>query len=177
MNLENSNISYLLLTSDKLNDVMSVLYSKEYHIIEMKEYSDGEYKDTILAYGLNDNNSIRKDILFLLEEFDIKSGVIKYLGEKNPKMIQNDGSEKLLGINNYPNNEDNTYIYKGLSFSFCEEKRYWTPKSKNDFRTGMIVEYFNNNRWCEKLVEDPNEEWDNIYKLMLKYNKLRVLYK
>ena len=64
MNLENTNISYLLLTSDKLDDVMSVLYSKDYHIIEMKEHSNGEYKDTLLAYGLNDNDSIREDVLF-----------------------------------------------------------------------------------------------------------------
>ena len=47
----------------------------------------------------------------------------------------------------------------------------------NDFRIGMVVEYFNNNKWCEKLVEDPNKEWNNIYKLMVKYNKVRVLYK
>lgn len=177
MNLENMNISYLLLTSDKLDDVMSVLYSKDYHIIEMKEHSNGKYKDTLLAYGLNDNDSIREDVLFLLEEFGIKSGVVKYIGEKNPKRILNDGSEKLLGINTYSDNVNDTYIYKGLSFSFYEEKRYWTPKDINDFRIGMVVEYFNNNKWCEKLVEDPNKEWNNIYKLMVKYNKVRVLYK
>ena len=47
-------------------------------------------------------------------------------------------------------------------------------KKKEDFKVGMIVEYFNNNQWNEKLVENPNEEWNNMYKLMLKYNKLRI---
>ena len=39
----------------------------------------------------------------------------------------------------------------------------------------MIVEYFNNNQWNEKMVQDPNFEWDSMYKLMLKYDKIRVL--
>jgi hypothetical protein len=40
----------------------------------------------------------------------------------------------------------------------------------------MIVEFFYN-KWNEKLVENPLEEWDDIYKLMLKYKKLRVALK
>ena len=55
-----------------------------------------------------------------------------------------------------------------------EEKRYWIPKKKDDFRVGMIVEYFSNNTWNEKLVENPNDEWDRMYKLMLKYDKIRI---
>jgi hypothetical protein len=70
-----------------------------------------------------------------------------------------------------------SYIYKGLSFSFIESKRYWIPNNKEDFRVGMIVEFFSNNKWNEKLVENPLEEWDDIYKLMLKYKKLRVALK
>jgi hypothetical protein len=70
-----------------------------------------------------------------------------------------------------------SYIYKGLSFSFIESKRYWIPNNKEDFQVGMIVEFFSNNKWNEKLVENPLEEWDDIYKLMLKYKKLRVALK
>jgi hypothetical protein len=43
-----------------------------------------------------------------------------------------------------------SYIYKGLSFSFIESK-YWIPNNKEDFRVGMIVEFFSNNKWNEKL--------------------------
>ena len=38
----------------------------------------------------------------------------------------------------------------------------------------MIVEYFNNNQWSEKVVENPNDEWERMYKLLLKYDKVRV---
>ena len=41
----------------------------------------------------------------------------------------------------------------------------------------MLVEYFNNNKWYEKKVEDPINEYDKIYKLMIKYDKIRVVSK
>jgi hypothetical protein len=34
-----------------------------------------------------------------------------------------------------------SYIYKGLSFSFIESKRYWIPNNKEDFQFGMVVEF------------------------------------
>ena len=59
-------------------------------------------------------------------------------------------------------------------FSFVESKRYRIPKSKDDFKAGMIIEYFNNNQWSQKVVENPNDEWERMYKLLLKYDKIRV---
>ena len=38
----------------------------------------------------------------------------------------------------------------------------------------MLVEYLNNNKWYQKTVEDPNSEWDDIWKLLIKYDKVRV---
>jgi len=67
-----------------------------------------------------------------------------------------------------------SYLYRRLSFSFVESKRYWIPKTKEDFKVGMIVEYFNNNQWSQKVVQDPNDEWERMYKLLLKYDKIRV---
>lgn len=174
MNLENPQISYLLISSDRLNDIISVLYSRDYQIIEMKNYEDGIFNDSILAYGIIDSDSLRSDIVFLLDKFNVQSAIIKYKGENKPRRISNTGSEKILSVSTYNENCESSYIYKGMSFSFLEEKRYWVPKQKEDFRVGMIVEYFNNNQWNEKLVENPNEEWDNMYKLMLKYDKIRV---
>lgn len=175
MNLENPQISYLLISSDRLDDIISVLYSRDYQILEMKNYEDGIFNDSILAYGTIDSDLLRNDIIFLLDKFNVKSAIIKYKGENKPRKINNTGAERILSVSKYNENCDSSYIYKGMSFSFFEEKRYWIPKQKEDFRVGMIVEYFNNNQWVEKLVQDPNEEWDNMYKLMLKYDKIRVL--
>jgi hypothetical protein len=80
-----------------------------------------------------------------------------------------------MGIVMYNTDADNmSYLNNGTSFSFVESKRYWKPTKKEDFRIGMLVEYLNNNKWCEKLVENPNDEYDKLYKLLIKYDKVRV---
>ena len=39
----------------------------------------------------------------------------------------------------------------------------------------MVVEYLNNkNKWCEMIVNNPDDEWDKLYKLLIKYNKVRI---
>ena len=118
MNLENTQISYLLISSDKLDDILSVLYSRDYQILEMKNYEDGVFSDSILAYGTIDSDSLRSDIIFLLDKFDVESAIIKYKGENKPRRISNTGSEKILGVAKYNENCESSYIYKGMSFSF-----------------------------------------------------------
>ena len=41
----------------------------------------------------------------------------------------------------------------------------------------MIVEYLNNNKWFEKKIENPVDEWNRMFKLLSKYDKLRVALK
>ena len=43
-----------------------------------------------------------------------------------------------------------------------------------DFRVGMIVEYLNKNKWYQKTIEDPTLEWHDMFKLLIKYDKVRV---
>jgi hypothetical protein len=38
----------------------------------------------------------------------------------------------------------------------------------------MIVEFYNNDQWIEKVVENIDVEYERLYKLLIKYNKLRV---
>ena len=52
-----------------------------------------------------------------------------------------------------------SYIHNGISFSFVEKTRYWKPKSQEDLKIGMVVEYQNNNKWYERIVRNPKEEW------------------
>ncbi len=176
MNLDNINISYLIVSYGD-NNIAAILDSRSYQILPIQSYSNGVYDNSYMGYSDVDNNTLRTDAIFLLEKVKGDYLIIKYKGEKTPKKIFNDGSEKLLDINIYTTTHDEnlTFLYKGLSFSFTEAKRYWIPKKKEDFRVGMIVEYFNNNKWTEKLVENPNTEWDKLYKLLLKYDKVRVL--
>lgn len=175
MNLENPNISYLILSSDGLDDMTSVLYAKDYQILPLQTYYKEEFDNSAMGYSDVDNDTLRKDVIFLLNHFHQESAIIKYKGEKTPRRIYRTGAEKLLEVNMYNTDSENvSYLYRGLSFSFVESKRYWIPKSKDDFKAGMIIEYFNNNQWSQKVVENPNDEWERMYKLLLKYDKIRV---
>jgi len=174
IDLSNPKISYMVLSSEKLDDMVSILYAKEYRIIPIKGYYQGQYEDSVLAYG-PDNDELRKDLIFLLNHFNQDCGIIKYLGETNAKKIFSDGSEKPMGIVLYNTDAENkSYIHDGLSFSFVEQVRYWKPTKKEDFKIGMIVEYLNKDKWFKKRVEDPNSEYEKMYKLFIKYDKIRV---
>lgn len=168
-------MSFILLSSDKLDDMLSILYAKDYQIIPIKGYYQGQYEDSALAFSNIDNDELRKDLVFLLNHFHQDCGIIKYIGETNAKKVFRDGSEKPLGITLYNTDSENiSYLYNGLSFSFVEQVRYWKPSRIEDFKVGMIVEYLNNNKWYQRKVENPKQEWEDMYKLLSKYDKLRV---
>jgi hypothetical protein len=172
--LGNINSSYLILSTGRINEIASILYSKDYQIIPIKEYYKGNFEDSIIAYGYS-NDDLRRDAIFLLDHFHEKDAIIKYQGELNAKKIKYDGSELPLDFIPYNTESDRvSYIYEGISFSFKESKRYWKPKSSSDLKIGMIVEYMNNNKWYERKVRNPEDEWEKMYKLLLKYDKLRV---
>lgn len=175
MNLENLNISYLIMSSDRLNDITDILYAKEYQILPLQTYYKETYDNSAMGYSDVDNDTLRKDAIFLLNHFVQESAIIKYKGDSSPRRIYADGSERLLELALYNTDDNNiSYLYRGMSFSFVETKRYWIPKSKDDLKVGMIVEYFNNNKWSERIVSNPDQEWDKLYKLLIKYNKVRV---
>jgi hypothetical protein len=175
MNLQEQNMSYVILSSDKLDDMISILYAKEYQIIPIKGYYRGQYEDSVIAFGRVDNDNLRKDVLFLLNHFHQECAIIKYLGETSVNKIFKDGSEKPLGVVMYNTDAENiSYLYNGHSFSFVEKVRYWKPTKKEDFKVGMLVEYFNKDKWFERLVENPIDEYERTYKLLIKYDKVRV---
>lgn len=184
-NLIDPNISYMLLSASKegQNDAInkiqneklnSVLYSKDYNIIPVKGYLNGIWEDSFIAICSSDNESLKSDIIFLLDYFDQDSIIVKYKGDTILKKVSKDGKEKNLGMVKYNSDEKNkTYIWNGISFSFIEEKSYFYPKSKEDLKIGMIVEYFNNEKWNKREIKNLNSEWEDIWKLMSKYSKLR----
>lgn len=175
LDLQNQKISFILLSSDKLDDMVSILYAKDYTIIPIQGFYKGQYENSVLAFSTADNDELRKDLIFLLNHFHQECGIIKYQGETGAKKLFRDGSEKPLGIVLYNTDAENiSYIHNGLSFSFVEQVRYWKPTKKEDFKKGMLVEYLNNNKWYQQIVDDPSREYDDVYKLLIKYDKIRV---
>lgn len=176
MNLSDNRISYLIMSSNKLDDMMSILWAKEFQIIPIKGYYKGNYEESIIAYKDNlDNDELRNEIIFLLNQFKQECAIVKYKGETGAKKLYFDGSEKPLGIVMYNTDDDNmSYLHNGLSFSFVEQVRYWKPKSKEDLKVGMVVEYQNKNRWLQHEIKNPSQEYDRLFKLLIKYDRVRV---
>ncbi len=172
--LENPQSSYIILSADRLNEIISVIYAKEYQILPIKGYYKGNFEESVIAWG-PDNESLRRDTIFLLDQFHQDCAIIKYQGDSNAKKVFFDGTEQPLGLVMYNTDSENkSYLHNGVSFSFVEAKRYWIPKTMDDLKVGMIVEYMNNNKWYERKVQNPKEEWEKLYKLLIKYDKLRV---
>jgi hypothetical protein len=173
--LENPNSAYIIISSNNLGDITTILYANNYDIVSIKGYYQEKFEDSVIAFSEKDSDCLRKDVLFLLSQFNQECAIIKYPGESGAKKIFKDGSEKPLGMVMYNTDSENkSYIHNGLSFSFVEKKRYWLPKKKEDFKKGMIVEYMNQDKWFEKIVDNPSEEYERMYKLLLKYNKIRI---
>jgi hypothetical protein len=176
IDLNNPKLSFILLSSNSIDDLTSVLYAKCYQLMPIKGYYRNQYEDSVLAWGDFDNDEMRQDLLFLLQHFSQDCGFIKYTGETDVRKVYRDGSERNMATTLYNADEDNvSYLLNGLSFSFVERVRYWKPKKLEDFKVGMIVEYMNGNKWYQKKVENPNKEWNDMFMLLVKYDKLRVV--
>ena len=158
-----------------MDALTSILWSKEYQILPMQGYYEGEFEDSVMAYKQVENDELRRDALLRLDQHRQESAIVKYLGETEPKKIYFDGEERPLGVVMFNTDSKNkSYLHNGVSFSFVEKARYATPRSKEDLKVGMVVEYMSNNKWYQKKISDLDQEWDKMYKLLAKYEKLRV---
>ena len=77
--LESSQSSYIILSAGRINEMTTVLYSKEYQILPIQGYFNGVFEDSVIAYG-QDNETLRRDVIFLLDHFQQESEIIKYQG-------------------------------------------------------------------------------------------------
>jgi hypothetical protein len=187
-NLSDPKIGYLIISAQnentsaldikfQSNKLANILYAKDYTLIPVTGYYNQKYENSYIAITSddNDNDKLRSDAIYLMDEFNQSSVIVKYINETGAKKILSDGSEVPLGIVIYNSDMKNkTYIYNGVSFSFIEQKRYYFPKDKKDLKSGMIVEYFNNNKWTERQIVNVDDEYDKMYRLLIKYKKLRI---
>lgn len=175
MNLTDINISYIILPSDKWVQTISYLYSKDYKITEMLTQQNNIKDKSIFSYNEVDNKELRKDTLFILDHFDIEYAFIKYNNTSEIFKIYKSGNEIPVEVNLYESSLDKKkYVLGGLSFSFSILDKYDLIESKDQIKEGMEVEYFNNNKWTKKIVENVDSEWTKLYSLLSKYRKLRV---
>jgi hypothetical protein len=123
-----------------------------------------------------DNNDLRYDAIELMDKFYQNSVIVKYYNEKKPKRILQDGSERPVRITNFNGDMNNSFYSEGASFSFVDEQEYFTPNKPTDIKEGMIVEVKNNhNEWIPREVINSEREWEKMYKILVKYNRIRIL--
>lgn len=189
LNLNDKNTHYIIITANKKNADIEMngernslledsLFRRNYRVVKIGGVYNGIEEESFLAF--KDimpiiNNEIRYDVIELMDQFEQNCAIVKYLGEELPKKISNDGSEEPMGLVKYSGDTENrSYFYEGTSFTFTEGKRYYKPSKSSDFKSGMIIEYLNDNKiWVEKEVVNPEKEYNNMYKLLIKYNRIR----
>lgn len=186
LNLLDKNIAYLLISPEKTINtqlenhvncerVCSILYSKGFTIIPVQGFYNNRYEKSFLAFTDDDNDDLRFESIYLMDMFEQDSIIVKYRGDNFASKVYSDGSEKNLSLVVYDSEmKDRTYLYNGLSFTFVENKKYYFPSRKEDLKNGMIIEYFNNKKWNQKKIHNIDVEYEKMFKLLMKYEKLRV---
>lgn len=185
IDLSDRNKNYLIISSYKegedefinqlnVNKLETALYLRDYTVIDVYNGSS----KCFLAHKDSDCNDIRYDAIELMYEFKQEFVIVKYKEEETAKKITYEGMEYPLGIVEYQGDSENhNFFIEGKAISFEPQKRYFYPKTPSDFKKGMIVEYKNNNhQWVEQVVMSPQIEYDRMYKLLIKYDKIRIKY-
>jgi len=188
MNLDNVKSYYILISAysnqqdDYTNRIMSSNLEDALYLMDYKLYKLGNGTNRI-AYIAHkesvteeDNNDLRYDAIELMDKFYQNSVIVKYYNEKKPKRILQDGSERPVRITNFNGDMNNSFYSEGASFSFVDEQEYFTPNKPTDIKEGMIVEVKNNhNEWIPREVINSEREWEKMYKILVKYNRIRIL--
>ena len=129
INLTDTNISYIIFTpnpskigNDPLVDrYTSITHSKGYTDFDIVAVNDMIYSTSFISiHEYNDNDKLRQDAIYILDNFDSNNIIVKYHGSYEPILIENNGSERLLSVVLYGKDLENmtTYISEGVSFSF-----------------------------------------------------------
>ncbi len=174
MNLEGKDIGYIISSASN-SELITYLYSRGYELLEMKDYYQGEFRDSILAWTINKNQETKRESLDIIRHFDHNCVIFKEIGKTEAKKIFRNGSERPLRVIMYNTDPKNhSFICEGVSFSFVEKSIYKFPKNRDEFKNGMIVECYSNSGWIKKTILNAELEYNNIYRLLSKYNKVRI---
>lgn len=171
LNLSDNNLSYIIINNN--DEAKNILIGKGYTIYPINRYNSFLNELSYIAISNFDDNILREDSNYLVNKI-LNNIIIKYNNEgqiyKKDKI-----KEYKQRIEYYPENINNTYVINGISFKFEPIKEYKSISSKSELQSGMTIEYYNKNKWVEKIVENVDIEYENIYKLMIKHNKLRKI--
>ena len=151
------------------------LYAKDYRLFPIDSLSNEKIEPNMIAITTTiSNESIRQDCLNIIKTSNIDSLIVKYRGESVIKSIDKSGNETVLDMVENTDSQKVSYIVENVSYAFIPAKKYSYPGKKEDLKEGMLVEFMSNEGiWKEKKVENLDNSYDKMYRLLMKYKKLR----
>lgn len=174
MDLEGRDMSYIIASSDNINQLVSYLYAKDYTIVEISGYYNDKFENSIICWGQS-NEDIIRDSRMIINEFNQESVIFKLSGDTNAKKMSNDKTKDLGVVMYNTDSKNRSYIHNGISFSFVEKMDYKFPKTKSDLKNGMVVEcYSNSGDWIKRTIRDLDSEYPKVYDTLSKYNRVRI---
>jgi hypothetical protein len=188
INLNDINLSYIIATPEidglsqtentlRTNKFLNLLYSMNYSIVPIWGFQDAVYEKYYIAFTSEDNHILEKESKLLINQFCFNELMMKFKGDTLLTRVLWNGEKFPVEVKYYDNSMDKkVFIHEGITFTLNEQKRYYFPSKKEHLKEGMIVEYFNNNLWHQKVIQDLDTEYEKMYKLFMKYEKLRVNY-
>lgn len=180
MKLNDPSIKFISLgVKQNSNAVANWLNANGYDVVKFNQVHLNEEKICWMGISTEKtNNDVRFDAIKLLFHLNESMAIVKYGGEYTAKGLYANGSEFIIGIDKWDDNPDkNTWgmVREGLFFSFKKKKRYYYIKEENELSKNLIVEIKDNKgNWKERLVLDPELEWENMYQLLSKYERVRI---
>ena len=187
LQLTNKTTSYFIISAFKsentrenneirTNNLKDDLYLLEYNITPIDGYYQGISERSLIVQGNVNNNDLRTDAIKMMDKYQQDEVIIKYLDDDVVKKIEEDGNERALSIGNF-SPEYRSYIFENQTFSLIPEKRFLYPKEMGEFKIGYVVEMLGSSgNWIQKEVTKPNEEWEKLYKMLSKYDRVRIEY-
>lgn len=178
MDLSSLGIGYLLFTDGDLDGVyFHLTNSGNFHVNEIKTYLNGVYGRAVVGVPRTvvECHKVKEIAIFPLLKMGCVRSIVKYQEKNHPVLLFPNGTENPL--NPIPYNTDAsrlTFIAEHFTFAFSEQQTYTFPEKKEDLSDNMILEYYDGNKWVERKVMDVNTEYEKMYRLLLKYKKIRV---
>jgi hypothetical protein len=188
INLNDINLSYIIASPEieglsqtenihRNNTFINMLYSMNYSIIPIWGFQNAVYEKYYIAISSEDNDIFEKETRLIINQFCFNEIIVKFKGESLLTRILWNSEKFPIEVKYYDNSMDKkVFIHEGVTFTLNEQKRYYFPSKKEHLKEGMLIEYFNNNLWTQKKINNLDLEYEKMYKLLMKYEKIRINY-